>query len=393
MQYAYHREDLEANLVLGEPGYQGICNLDNDIHPIWRRENFRVGDIAEEGRLLKTKDVSWDRYTLPLDPKIYQRIEPGLRLASLLLEQSGPFFSHVLYGMLQPRQVRRLHPLGEVDQWRNRWVDVIGKPHYPKQVVAAQLNRFAEHVAENSLTYLSSHSSVDCSWGETRTQLDERCRYAVGIGLLLAKVICQPQWHRISAQARRYYNFQLAATLVHELAHVAWICRCWDDFLEDPDTARENEEAILSPNEEQMELGYSWENWFFGCELRPIETEDTTPPKWLGYACAPFTQDSGNPGSIQNRNSRYGATAVPAQCINQFFQKERWAAHIDGDEPFSIHLTPLNSLSNDEWHDDLDDGFMTRMTLNHENRIDPVPSFADTPLWTRTHMPTSHGNF
>ncbi|KAF7511776.1 hypothetical protein GJ744_003507 [Endocarpon pusillum] len=360
MQYAYHQEDLEANLVLGEPGYQGICNLDNDIHPIWRRENFRVGDIEEEARLLLKNDASWDRDTLPLEQKIYQRIEPGLRLASLLLQQSGPFFSQVLYGMLQPGRVRRLHPLGEVEQWRIRWVDVL----------------------ENSLTYLSSDSSVDCPWGETRTQLKERSRYAVGIGPSLAQVILQPQWHKCSAQTRRYYNFQLATTLVHELAHVAWICRCWDDYLEDPDTAREDEEAILSPSEEQMELGQSWENWFFGCELRPIETEDTTPPKWLGYACAPFTQDSGNPLSIQNRNSRYGATAIPAQYINQFLQKERWAAHMDGDQPFSIHLTPLNSLSNDVWHDYLDDGFMTRMTLNHENRIDPAPSFTDTTLRT-----------
>lgn len=382
MQYAYHPEDLEANLVLGEPGYQGICNLDNDIHPIWRRENFRVGDIEEEITLLGTNDPSWDRNALPLEPNIYQRIKPGLRLASLFLQQSGPFFSHVLYGTLQPRQVRRLHPFGEVDQWRNRWVDVIGKPHFSKQEIAAQLNTFADHVAENSLTYLSTHGSDDCPWGQTLTQLNERCRYSVGIGLFLAQVICQPQWHTCSAQTRRYHNFQLATTLIHELAHVAWICRCWDDFLEDPETVRDNAEAILSPDEEQMELGQSWENWFFGCELRPIETDDTTPSTWLGYACAPFTQDSANPGSIQYRNSRYGATAIPARCINQFFQKEQWAAHVDGDEPFSVDLTPLNSLSNEIWHDDLDDGFMTRMTLNHENRIDPAPSFADAPVRT-----------
>ncbi|ERF76888.1 hypothetical protein EPUS_02599 [Endocarpon pusillum Z07020] len=382
MQYAHHQEDLEANLVVGEPGYEGICNLDNDIHPIWRRENFRVADIADEARLLRKNHALWDRYTLPLEPKIYQRIEPGLRLASLLLQQSAPFFSQVLYGTLQPRRVRRLHPLGEVDQWRYRWVDVIGKPHFSKQEIAAQLNRFAEHVAEKSLIYLSSHTSLDNAWGETRTQLNERNRYAVGIGLSLGKVICQPQWNKCSAQTRRYYNFQLATTLVHELAHVAWICRCWDDFLEDPELVREDEEAIFSPSEVQMELGQSWENWFFGCELRPIEAEDTTPPKWLGYACSPFTLDSGNPGSIQYRNSRYGATAIPAKCINQFFQKGRWAAHMDGYEHFSIHLTPLNSLCNDVWNDDLDDGFMTRMTLNHENRIDPAPSFRDTTLQT-----------
>lgn len=374
MEYAYNSEDLDGNLVLGEAGYRGICNLDNDIHPIWKRENFRVGDIEEQVRMLEMNDVSWDRSTLPLDPKIYQRMKPGLRFASLLLGQSGPFFSQVMHGELQPRQVRRLHPLGDLNEWKLRWVNVLGKPNFHQRVIAAQLENFAENVAANSLIYFPGDTAVDYSWGVTHTALDERCRYAIGIGSLLADVICQPQWHKISAQNRRYHNFQLAITLVHELAHVAWICRCWADLLQDPDAA--TEEAVLSPDEEQIELGQSWENWFFGGDFQPIETAET-PPRWLGFSFGPFTRDSGNSESLNYQDCRYGVTAIPAFCINQFFQKERWAAHKDGTDPFSIHLTPLNSLSNEHWQDKLDDGFMTRMRLNHGSQTNPRRTFPE----------------
>lgn len=52
MEYANRSEDLDAYMVLGESGYRGISNLDIDIHPMWRRENFRVGSIAQEVKSL-----------------------------------------------------------------------------------------------------------------------------------------------------------------------------------------------------------------------------------------------------------------------------------------------------------------------------------------------------
>lgn len=133
MQYAQNSEDLEANLVLGESGYPGVSNLDNAIHPIWKRENFRVGNIKEQVKMLKMNDGLWDRHPLPLDQKTYQRMEPGLRLASLFLERSGPFFSQLMHGTLQPAQLRRLQPYGQLNQWRMRTVSVVEDLHYPPQ--------------------------------------------------------------------------------------------------------------------------------------------------------------------------------------------------------------------------------------------------------------------
>ena len=374
MEYAYHFDDLEVNHVLGELGYPGICNLDNAIHPMWRRERFRVGSIRKQVRMLKINDGSWDRSTFLPDQRIYQRMEPGLRLASLLLEQSGPFFSRLMYGQLQTPPIKKLHPRGGPDEWRIRSVNVVGDPRYPPQVVAAQLKAFAEHVAENSLIYIPNDIAITEAWGELHTTFQERCRYAIGIGSILSDVICQPQWHRISAQTRRYYNFQLAATLVHELAHVAWRCRRWDDLLQDP--GAEPEEAVLSPSEEQIELGQSWEKWFFGGELCPIDTFEV-PARWLGFSFSPFTIDTENQESMAYKDCRSVNHAIPAFCINQFFQKERWAAHKDGSDPFSIRLTPLNSLTNEIWEGDHDDGFMYRMKLNQESQTDPRPSFPE----------------
>ncbi len=376
MEYAYNSEDLEANLVLGESSYRGICNLDNDIHPMWNWERFRAGNAQDEVRMLKRNSIAWDRSTTRLDKRTYQRMEPGLRLASLFLEHSGPFFSQLLHGQLQFPELRRLQPYGPLEEWRVRSVNVVGNPHNLEPLFGTQLKKFADHVAETSLIYVPSNNTVGDAWAENRTTLDDRCRYAIALGSVFTDVICQPQWHKISAQSRRYYNFQLAVTLVHELAHVAWRYRRWDDILLTPST--EHEEAVLSPDEEQIELGQSWEIWFFGGELRPIDT-DEEPPRWLGFAFCPFTIDSGNEESIAYRDCRFGGHAITALCINRFFQKQRWEAHIDGSVPFAIDLTTVSSLTSYPWDADIDDGFLFRMTLNNENQTDPRPPLVEEP--------------
>lgn len=375
MEYAYDSEELADNLVCGEP--RAKSDLDNQIHPMWGYDNFRVGNIEEEVRMLKMNDGAWELNTSLLDRKIYERMGPGLRLASLLLKHSGPFFFQLMYGSTQSPEIRRLQPHGAVDDWKIRWTDVVSDPHHPPHLVATQLNAFTEHVAENSLIYIPNDDSVRDAWGETRTTLDDRCRYTIGIGSVLTKVICQPQWHKMTAQSRRYYNFQLAVTLVHELAHVAWRCRNWDDLLEDP--SLEFQEVVLSPKEEQVELGQSWENWFFGGELHPIDTFEE-PPRWLGFTFSSFTIDSGNEESVAYQDSTFGGNAVPASCINQFFQKKRWEAHADGSEPFSIQMTPLTSLTSDQWGDDIDETFFSRMTLNQKHP-EGVPRRPFTTVW------------
>jgi hypothetical protein len=373
MEYAYDSQDLDANLVTGEPGYPGICNVDNDIHPMWRIEKFRVGNINEEVRMLRSNDDSWDRSTPLLDPKLYERMLPGLRLASLLLGQSGSFFSQLLRGRRNAFHVRRLQPMGDYDDWRIRPLDVIGDPHEPPYVVAAELEAFANHVADKWLIYIPGEdSSVTGAWGETQTTFNERCRYAVGLGSVLTDVMCEPQWQKQSAQSRRYYNFQLAITLVQELAHVVWRARRWDELLHDPEC--ESEDAILSPNEEQVELGQAWENWCFGGELRLIETYEE-PARWFGYAFCPFSIDSGYQRSVGYPDTRFSTHAIPAFCIYQFFQKERWAAHWDGSLPFTIQQTPLTSLTTEVWQPDNGHGFMARMDLNHEYQTHPRSPF------------------
>ena len=372
MEYAYNPKDLQANGVIEESCDPGMYNLDNDIHPIWKRDNFRVGDIDEQVRMMKMNDGSWDRNVARIDDNIYRRLEHSLRLATLLLQESGPFFSQLLYGELQALRVRRLHPHGEFGEWRMRSVNVVSNPQYSAPVVAAQLSAFAEDVADTSRIYFSSQEKVRDVWGETQPTLDERCRYAMGIGSILTSVICTPLWHKVSDQTRRFYSFQLALTLVHELAHVAWRCRRWEHLLGNPDDV--HEEPILSPSEEQVELGQSWENWFFGGELRPIDAQED-PPRWLGYAYAPFTLDTANQDSLVYRDCRYGGHAVTAQSINQFFQAKPWADHKDGTSPFQIHQTPVSSTTTESADADIDDGFMTRMTLNQEGRAEVRPPF------------------
>jgi hypothetical protein len=374
MAFALNVDELETNLVLKEAGYRGICDLDNDIHPMWSRERFRIGNFAEQAHLSNTNNSKWDQSPFRLSQKTYERIEPALRLASLLLEHSGPFFSQVLHGQRKLPKIKRLQPMGAVSEWKMCWVHEVRNPEFSPEVVAAQLTTFTDHVAANSLVYFNAEGSELASWGEIRLSLEERCRYLIGIGDILARVICFPVWHQTPAQTRRYYNFQLATTLLHELAHVAWRARHWTPISGRPRLRMT--EAVLNTEEEQIELGQSWERWFLGGELQPLETGET-PPRWLGFSFVPFNIDTGNSDSLNYRDDGHGGHAIPASCINQFFQKTAWAAHRDGSIPFEIHLTPPASLTNGVWDESHGEAFMSRLELNHSTQTNPRPSFPD----------------
>lgn len=374
MEFAFKFEDLEDHYVDGEQAFPGISNLDNDVHPLFKMENFRLASAEDETNLLKDKDPTFDTSAGRMDKKIYERILPGLRLATLLLAHSGPFFSQVLHGDLEARQVKRIRTRDEVEDWTFQWVNVIEEVRFSQTLIATQRESFAQHVAENALFYFDS--ALEDHWGSTRVSYQERCRYTIAIGKKLIRLFCEGIWHQTPAQTRRYMNFQLATTIIHELAHVAWYSRWWNERL--LDDTQYTEEAICSHDEEQVELGQSWENWFFKGSLCPINCFDVLkPPRWEGYTWAPFTKDYLNGESISYPDAAYGCTAVASWSINRFFQKERWEKHTDKSEPFTIELTPVNSLSCETWLQPTDEIYMKRLTLNHESLANPRRQFQE----------------
>lgn len=173
-----------------------------------------------------------------------------------------------------------------------------------------------------------------------------------------------------------------------ELAHVAWRCRNWDAMSDNPDEV--GKEAVLSPSEEQIELGQAWENWFFGGALQPIDTYET-PTRWLGYSYAPFTIDTCNNESLAYQDCRLGGRAIPAASINQFFRRDRWKSHRDGTWRLSVHETPVSSLTG-EPADTEDRGFVARLTANHKGGSRP-PFLVKDWLGERTALPLPFSPF
>jgi hypothetical protein len=366
MEFAFDFDELGKQCVHGEAGYPGISNLDNDVHPMFKIEKFRIASAKRERELVDKNDPMFDTSAERMDQNIYERILPGLRLATLFLEHSGAFFSQVLQGELEPRQVKRIIPGSDGGDWRFLWINVIEELPRSQYFHALLLNLWTKHVAENILFYFDREHKDD--WADSHASYQERCRYTIAIGRSLQQYFCEALWHQTKAQTRRYMNFQLAATLIHELAHVAWYYRWWDDRLRD--FSEHTEEGICSHDEEQVELGQSWENWFFKGNFRPLEIT-VNPPLWAGYTWAPFTRDCENSDSISYPDATCGGAAVSAYSINQFFQKNRWEKHTDKSEPFTIDLTPLNSLTHECWIQDVDESYTERLTVNHESQTDP----------------------
>jgi hypothetical protein len=371
MEFAFNFEDLGRHFVMEDADFSGISNLDNDVHPLFKRDHFRLASLEHESKLLLKNDPTFDVSAQRLNEEIYQRILPGLRLATLFFEHSGPFFSQVLQGELEPRKVKRLNIWGEVENWTVQWVNVIEEVRFSQTLIAMQRDYFAQHLAENTLFYFDD--ALEDHWAEARPSYRERCRYTIGMGKNISRLFCEAPWHQTKAQTRCFMNFQLATTLIHELAHVAWYYRWWDyRLLRHPD---HKEEAICSHDEVQIELGQSWETWFFkGC-LRPMTLEH--PPRWVGYTWAPFTRDCENTEAVTYPDTTHACSAVPAYSINQFFQKERWESHTDQSQPFTLDFTPLSSLSCDCWFQDIEQSYMNRLTINHESQTNSRRQFPE----------------
>jgi hypothetical protein len=86
MEFAHITKDLKDHLVSAEAGYKGISNLDNDIHRLWRMENFRIGDVQHETELLKNDDPALDLRANRTWPTT--RLSASRKLRPVLLQSS-----------------------------------------------------------------------------------------------------------------------------------------------------------------------------------------------------------------------------------------------------------------------------------------------------------------
>ena len=226
----------------------GQCRLTNAVHPIWRYDKFWLGRL----QLVALEEPAGALAMLgsdgPLPDEIYQKMEPALRLATLLLHRARPFLMRLMFAKLLPSGI-----LDEAYRADNG-------------VQEAQYNATMSELAQTVLICTPDPSEE----GEATT-----VRSLVGPGLLYMtlhprhyEALAAESWAAADFKDRHHHLWYIAVHLVHEIAHLVWSNRVLDDWIEDPDNPALQAEPCLNPShshplDEPDELGRAQEHFLY----------------------------------------------------------------------------------------------------------------------------------
>jgi hypothetical protein len=87
MSFGYRHDVLNEYEAFWASGSKTVRPLKNDIHPLWKQDNFRM-DGHNEQLARCPNGLHWDGPKSRMPDDLYKSIEPALRLASMFLGRS-----------------------------------------------------------------------------------------------------------------------------------------------------------------------------------------------------------------------------------------------------------------------------------------------------------------
>lgn len=338
MSFAYRPDLLEEYEASRAPDTESTPALQNDIHPLWKQDHFRMGGRVEyEARSLN--GLQWDDPQSRMPDALYQTIQPALRLASMFLSHSRPFFLKVLRaneidvigvnvvargGLLEDRQLLRcLDP---------EWV-----PSSDDETAYDQaLGEIAEHFRAycgDSTTSMIPGSFV---WAMGSCTATPPIWSRIFLASELFDCFSSSRYHQFPMATRQRLLYFMACLMLHELAHVIGLKK------KENYAIRNHVEPLFEPTDVTPELGHAWEIWFFagfkntigsGLELKRFALH------WHSSSRTPGTDD------VYCIDCPYKNHLMRASAISRFFSTAGWEKHRDGSHPLTVELVPVRSLT------------------------------------------------
>lgn len=234
-------------------------SLENDLHPLYRRFNFRASAL--------TADTTLEDGNEPfLEAQVYERMVPALRLASLLLEFSLPFYTKVFCAdIIFVGQQYAFNPTYEctntdIQRTRDLLVEVSTRTRFYCRTP------FVAPASPNHETVLG-FSEVRTGGGPFPTPAHS----LISIGKRTNDFFSQDGYGEIDAETKTSQLVQLAFVLVHEQAHAIFNHK----WAEDPELSNDERDFVrrVAPREPmyhmQMdhryyELGFALQAWIHG---------------------------------------------------------------------------------------------------------------------------------
>ncbi|KAL8801059.1 MAG: hypothetical protein Q9200_007060 [Gallowayella weberi] len=303
------------------------CNLDNDIHPLFDRDQFD-----------DTPDY------------IYDQLIPGLRLASLFLSHPScmQFWVTLAKGdrrvdhIMSERYHRTRHRISRNVAMNQRNIkEVIGYIHDLGNAKAIHFT-FAPGLAFQGSAAFGTARNV-CNFqsdSENRCGSNvQGCHVRLHSDFYVIAKKLSTMLYPDPAQKLRY-NFILATLIVHETAHAVELSQ-WRNRAPSP-----FEPFLLHHND--AELGRQWESYMFGGQVAPINDR---VDGIYGVATWNWPRPFG-----EMEPERTICYSVPMQYISNIQQKSTWEKeyelddcqarfHIPRDGATSIYLNTVTTVS------------------------------------------------
>lgn len=229
-------------------------SLDNDLHPLYQWFNFKASAL--------TSETTGEEDNQPLlEERVYKRMIPAFRLASLLLDFSLSFLTKVYCANLVFKgEIYALDP-----EYKCTESDI--------RRVKALLLEWAGRTRFYCKTPLDNASPSEAST-EVRTngkQLPAPARSLTNISIMTIEFFSQENYDQIDAKVKTAQLAQLAFVLVHEQSHAAFHHR----WAEDAELSESHRAFIarVSPVEplyhvhidpRYHELGFALQAWTHG---------------------------------------------------------------------------------------------------------------------------------
>ncbi|KAK5459423.1 hypothetical protein LTS15_003551 [Exophiala xenobiotica] len=293
-----------------------------DVHPIWRYEAFRQANFRHR---LAPADL--DRPAHNLGRRVYERMEPALRLATIFLIMASPDLARIMYGSLETQ----INAAGQPEQRLKAWRSTPAK----LKTFQRELVQISKQYRFTWLPYQAANPQLDCPYEKEDTAITDLMMCPLNrrplkeyypqsaLGDHWRLFLERQDWDTMQQIEKDSQLLLLAVTLIHELAHAVWWHRLSPLYAYNQ---RYYSQLDFDPTEPKMgmrpwaECGYVIEEMMLGgfLSFANVVHSTTVPP----YRIPPvdrllFT-------SINHQTGAWKINAVRQYDVSDFFDPDTW---------------------------------------------------------------------
>lgn len=313
------------------PCYGFEC-MQYPIHPLWRREAF---DLAEKDEIRFPADL---RIGCPMLIYVYERLEPALALASILLDRARHFMEPIMFAPLIESSRWNPYPYPALEDWEPNEDDS---------------RRYDDQIRDLCKTFQVYRSSAHSDGKDQRWQFGSTSRIAnesgqedvifTAISGETIDLISADDWDLLAIEEQQVVSLLLAITLVHELAHAVDFKRR-DTFKRTMGHERmllpEHVESAFYPHESLQELGWRLEYELFGGELRNGRCSDFGKEGDMIMDGSEELMFSPYNFKKEELESSY---VMPDEAVNALFALSTWINAAGQLRPLKLYLLPVET--------------------------------------------------